>query len=244
MPAWARAKSARPGLSMWGSNFAPRNKRQGMTLGELLVASSIFLLVLGMVVGIMVMGVRMFHHASLRQGIEGDARRIAARLRQDLATTDFRTVSSVTRTVATDRRDGLAMAALSDWNEPTKFDAIGLPKWDRYKVYYATQESPGRLIRQEVNPSGMPTDGWVAPYANLSLNLQDNPQLNLSVLNSNSLSDIVVRFTAEPDFADNTVTVNCRLRKIGPQKAQTLQRADENLEFRLLLKARNTWPDI
>lgn len=223
---------------MWG------NDRRGMTLMEILVASGIFLLVLGMVVGIMVFGVRMFHHATLRQGVEGDARRISTRLRQDLAVTDFRTVSTVSRTVGTDRRDGLGMAALSDWSDSANFDAIGLPKWDHYKVYYATQETPGRLIRQDVGPPGRPSSGWLVPYVDLSTNLQDDPKLNSYLINSSSLSDIVMSFEAQPDMSENTVTIRCRLRKQGIQKGETERKADENLEFRLLLKAKNTWPDI
>ena len=210
-----------------------------------MVTMTVFLGILGLVVGMMIYGMRMFGQAALRQGIEGDARRLSTRLRQDLALTDFRTVGHQERTVGGHRRDGLAVAALSDWNDTANFEpGIGLPLWNQFRVYYATRETQGKLIRQVVAPPGVPSSGWTAPYGALSSNLDDDPTLNSDVLSSAVLTDMVESFRVQPDMSENTVTVFCRLRRSGGLKAGTQERSDETMEFRLLLKARNTWPDV
>jgi prepilin-type N-terminal cleavage/methylation domain-containing protein len=218
---------------------------QGFTLMELMITMSILLGILAMVVGIMIYGVRMFNHASLRQGLEGDARRLSTRLKQDVALTDFRTVSIQQRSLGAFRRDGLCMASLSNWDDDTNFQTgLGLPRWNRYTVYYATLETSGRLMRQDLEPSGVPVDGWSGPYGALSTNLREDPALNPAAVSSTVLSGHVQSFECETDLSENTVAVRCRLRQVGLQKAGSNQKSDESLEFRLLLKTKNTWPDI
>jgi len=206
---------------------------------------SVLLAILALVVAIMIYGVRMFGHTSLRQGLEGDARRISSRLKKDLALSDFHTVSVQERLVSGLRRDGVGLGSLSDWNDPSNFQAgLGLPRWNRYTVYYATQEATGRLVRQDIEPPGIPLAGWNSPYSALSSNLRDDPTLNTSVVSSTVLSSQVEHFECRADVSENTVTVVCRLREKGQNVAGTNKKGDESIQFRLLLKTKNTWPDI
>jgi hypothetical protein len=212
---------------------------------ELLVAISIFLLILGLVVGIFIYGVRMFQHASLRQGLEGDARRIAGKLRRDVVLTDFKTVGAIQRVDGTLRRDALSVAALTDWNQDSNFDpVINLPLWDQFVVIYSTKGLAGKLIRQVVDVPGVPSQGWSSPYPGLGGNIQDDPSLNADVVGSGVLSNQVEEFLVTPDISENSVTIRCKLRRTGLQKAGSNDKADETMEFTLLLKTKNSWPDI
>lgn len=221
-----------------------------MTLLELILSMAIFLGIMAMVFGIFIYGTKMFQQTSFRQGLEGDARRIAAKLRKDIALSSFQTVSALNRTTTasgpTLRRDAYAVGALSDWSDSANFrPGLGLPRWNQYIVCYATLDPEGRLLRQVISPTSVPSDGFLTPYAALSTNLANTPSYNSDVANTTTLSNQIESFQAEPDLSENTVTLTCSLRRRqGQKKAGTNKEIDESFEFRLLVKAKNTWPDI
>lgn len=84
----------------------------------------------------------LFQDTSTRQGSEMQLRAIKLLLQHDLELSDFWLTNKLKRPlIGEGNRDALSTANLSDWNDNTKFDpSTDRPRWDRYVVWYATQE--------------------------------------------------------------------------------------------------------
>ncbi|MBI3929657.1 MAG: prepilin-type N-terminal cleavage/methylation domain-containing protein [Armatimonadetes bacterium] len=231
-----------------------RNNRQGFSLIELLTAMFVLAFVLVMAFGMFTFGSNMFRQSLQRQSLQTEVERVKAVMERDLALTDFQTVAAVSRehsvTIAgiteSTRKDGLAISTLSNWNDDSLYDPVtGLPRYDRYIVYYATQEDPARLIRQEIAPSIVPAQGLSLPYGSLGANMADSPAVNTDVVRTTVLGDNVYAFRVERVHENTTVQVGLRLRRLGGHQGQSTQkRADENLEVDLVFRPQNTWPEF
>lgn len=186
---------------------------------------------------------RLFHQASLRQGLQSDALRFSGQLKRDCALSDFWRTEVCNR--ANDgglRRDGLALVGLSDWDDPSLFDPdTHLPLWDRYIVYYAPLEAPLRLYRQVVEPSSTPP---LPLYTALPDNIQDQPAWNQDVVQSTVLSDSVRTVEANKFLANGSVEVKLHLRRAGLKRANTNTQVVESLETTITVRLQNTWPKI
>lgn len=223
-----------------------------MVLIELIAAVAVFTMVLGIVFASFIAGSRMFYHATLRQGLQGDARRISSKLRKDMAMTDFNTVGILERSYASPegplRRDAICMAALHNWsnvNDPVNFQSgLTLPRWNRYVVIYPTMEEKARLFRTEVIPPAVPAEGFTGPYSEMGLNLNDDPSLNSHIEEWGMLSDQIRSFEVSRNLSEYTVTLGCTLRGEGKKKAHSEEVVEETLEFEVLIKTKNTWPDL
>ena len=192
---------------------------------------------------------RSFQHAVLRQGLQGESLRFSNILGRDNRLTNYHSTHVVPRLFTKSgglvvSRDGFAVAALSDWDDNSKFDTVtGLPIWDRHTVYYATDDADsGRLIRQSIDPGG-PTNG--DPFFALDSNLQSQPNLNTGVLNTQQLSSNVESFSATADDGSEALVVSLVLRRKGGVKRTSAgRRTDETLESQITLTARNTFPRL
>lgn len=224
-------------------------KKRGFSLLELIVSSSLFLLLFGMIFVVFTDGSRGFQQAVLRQDLQGDLMNLSARLRQDVRLSDFNSANLVGRTVTRSdgvdvSRDGLAFAALSDWDDPTNYDAVtGLPDWNRYTVYYATDSGNlGKVYRQVVDSGGSTGGG---PYLALPGNLGDDPTLNQDVISTNHLSDMVETFEVALEGGIQAISVRVVLRRRGTQRTGGAgERVDESLEASYSFAPRNTFPRL
>lgn len=223
--------------------------RKGITLIELMASLGIFSLVALGIFMTFAQSTRSFQHALLKQGLQGDSIKFGTLLSRDVRLTNYHSNEVVPRSYNTSggavvQRDGLAVAALSDWEDGSKFDAVtGLPLWDRYRVYYATNDQDsGRLIRQVVDPGG-PTNG--APYFALNANMRNAPELNNGVSTSLVISESVESLTAEVDDGSESINVTLVLRrKGGIRRSSGGVKTDEVLEVRYSLTAKNTFPKL
>lgn len=217
--------------------------KAGFSLLELLAAMAVLTLLLSLVFGSFIMATRCFYETSTRQSAETELRAIKVLLQRDLEGTSFWQVGSVSRPTAQGQRDGLSLVTLDDWSNNLNFDgASERPRWNRYVVWYATQEQPGRLVRQVIQPSSIPIP---ASYPNLGTNMNDiDPLANASVLGSRILSHNVLDFEVIPRLQNGSVRVRARLYRAGLKRALSNTQVEDTLEVTMTFRPRNTWPAI
>lgn len=220
----------------------------GYTVLEMMVTIFILGFVVLGVFGLFSIGSNGFRHTILRQGIQGDAARVASALRRDVRLTHLDSVTVEARNYTTAdgravRRDGLAFVSLSNWNDPNRFYTVTrLPRWDRYIVFYATNDRDlGRLVRQEIEPGGE-----IGPYPYLALpgNLAPAPVLNADVVETTILAENVLSFSARPNPATRTVEVALSLRQISGKLTGGQRKVDEIMELEFDFEPRNTFPKL
>ncbi|MBX3167323.1 MAG: hypothetical protein KF760_07920 [Candidatus Eremiobacteraeota bacterium] len=230
--------------------------KRGFSLLELCVSLGILSFVLLGIFGVFELGQSSFHFASLRQGLQSEARVAFYALGNDLRHSSFVTVTTVPRTVSvilprqesrgnqTLDRDGLCTAGVENWESPGAIDIhSGFPNFDSFVVYYGTSEPEGRLIRQVVRPA------LVGPYPNAEFSLvnsmHDNPLANSSRVGvTRTLSKRLLSFRARRDNDSRLVVVLLRLRGMGGAKPGTGARADETFELTLKTYPENTYPRV
>lgn len=208
-------------------------RKRGFSLIELLLASSLLVLVMALVMVAFRYGVDAFHRANLQQGAAGEVARIVASLRRDLRRAHVRTVTVLSRDHSSGQpRDAICIGTLQDWNAVSSFDGVnGLPKWDRYVSYYATME--GKIYRSHLDPSS--PDFSPVPFAPYSESyLSEDASLNPSEQTGYVLlSDQVEDF----ECAVNGNYVQVRIRVKG-----RTGRHQRVVEANLDVLAENTWP--
>jgi prepilin-type N-terminal cleavage/methylation domain-containing protein len=129
-------------------------KRLGFSLLETLVGMALLSTLLAVTFGLFQWGSRHSALAAMRQGLQSDAHRIFASVDGALFAAPRETLDVLQRSAGGRRRDALCAAALSDWADAALYDPVtGLPLWDRYVVFYATQADPlGSLLRLQLDP--------------------------------------------------------------------------------------------
>lgn len=226
-----------------------RVRQNGLSLLETMVSMSILAFVMGAVFLAFTESSRTFQHSLLRQGLQGDAAKMESLVGRDVRISDFYTRAIIDRSFTTSdgrvvERDGFSVAALSDWDEPTNFDSVtGLPLWNQYVVYYATNdEDSGRLVRQLVDGAGS-TGG--APYLGLATNMSNDPSLNGNVLTSTLVSSQVDEFRVDADDGTHALEIRLKLRRRdGRRRSGGEEKVDETLEVRFSPSALNTFPKL
>jgi prepilin-type N-terminal cleavage/methylation domain-containing protein len=222
-----------------------RRDSRGLTLIETMVTLGVFSMLLVFIFNTFSISTAIFQDTDVRQATETQMKSIKLLLQRDLELGDFWFINSVSRPqMDATLRDALAVGTLADWDDPAQFDATtGRPGWNRYIVWYATQEDPGRMIRQVVEPGGgVPLPG---AYAGLSTNLNDgDPNLNADLLISRTLSDRVKNFAVTPRLQNGTIQITIRLESRGAKRANSVDNTVENLGLDLVFRPRNTWPEI
>jgi len=122
-------------------------------------------------------GSRSFNIATSRSTLQGELNRSLARLQGEVRRSSASLLSVVTdpaRRVDGQRRDGISLSSLRDWQAAASYGANGDPLWNEFNVYYATRETPGRLLRRTYHPPGAtPYQTPMAGFA--SAMLVDNP---------------------------------------------------------------------
>lgn len=164
--------------------------RRAFSVIELLVASVMFLSLLGVVFLFFRYGTRAFAIANQRQGVQADALRVMDGLQSELKRTSgssvlFKRDLTRIRTVEGSpvHRDVVSFVSLKDWTDPTNtenFDVLNAqPKWNRYWVFYATTDQDrGNLVRLKVDPLPPPVAPRRLALDELDLLCRNDPALN------------------------------------------------------------------
>lgn len=214
-------------------------RHRGFTILELLVASFVLALLVTGIFFSFDYGARSFRISTARQGIQGELTRAYDSLRHDLRRSHARTVTIVPRTVTVDgtprRRDGLCLGGLIDWNRPESFDAVnGLPRWDRYILYYATAD--GQLVRSYLDPADPDFSPVAYDPLDPNLHMKDDPASNGGEQTGYSvLSRSLLEFQADTVPFTDRVTVRIAV-------AETNGRSTEAADVTLDIAPQNTWP--
>lgn len=227
-------------------------RSRGYSLIELLVACSLFLVVLAIVFLFFGFGTRAFQTASQRQGVQSDALRVLDGLQSDLKRSAGSSVTRVTRQRLVEtqnvQRDAICFAALKDWSnihDSDNFDLLtAQPKWNRYWVYYATNDSDlGQMIRLKVDPSPPPVAP--IPLPNVASLLQNDPQTvsyNGQRPDFSYLARNVLEFSVTV-AGDYEYLIILRLRELAPPKpGGGTTRLHETYELRMGVHPENTYP--
>lgn len=231
--------------------------RRAFSVLELMVASGLFLMLLGIVFFFFRYGTRAFVTANQRQGVQADALRVMDGLQADLKRTASKSVlilnnSARTRTLDTTtvHRDAVSLISLKDWSNPNNtenFDLAGSqPKWNRYWVYYATTDDDrGRMVRLKIDPLPppiSPTPLAVIKFAGLC---RDNPSLNQfdgAVPPHSYLCRNVYEFKADRD-GNNSFRLSLKLqekRQLRPDGG--VVQGTETYQLQMFVRPENTYP--
>lgn len=225
-------------------------KRPSHSRGFSLLEGVIVLLILGLLsagtVALFSFGTRGFQQAVLRQGLLGESERFRNKLKADYKPSHQGTLSVISRdmTLADGtvvRRDAFAFASLADWKNPASFTTTGLPRWNRYIVYYSTLQEPGRLIRQVLDVSVLFAP---VPYHDLNSNVSELPLTNANVVQTTILSKNVLSLEAERNDARQLLEVSLRLRDGGQFRVNSGAKVEEVQQSVFSLEALNTYPRL
>lgn len=187
-------------------------------------------------------GARGFYQALTRVGAVGEVNRLRAVAGRDLSLTHFNSVATHSREVGKVRRDGLSLAALSDWTDEDSFYLSELPRWDRWVVLYATTEEKGRLIRLELEPTPpLPLPG---AFGGLAGAMPQNPAGLDGLVRSTVLSEDVYSFEAEADRYLRVVRLRLLLWRGEGKKMTSETRAEELSEALIELSPMNSFPEL
>ena len=189
-----------------------------------------------------------------RQGLQAEARRIAAVLRRDLVLTHYRSAGYLNRVDATtgEQRDGMIFVGMDDWSntaDVTRFDSNLRPKWNRRVIWYATSReseklSPrgdrklGQLIRKVVDTGPIL---FPLPYTAFGP-MMASPQASTNDFKVYSRN--VVMFGAQLDPATETVTAHLVLRERSGTAPTGDKQIVESFEVFIDTHPENTWPAL
>lgn len=209
---------------------------RGFTILEVLVASLLFGLLSTTLFQAFRFGALSFQRAATRQDAQSALRMAYFSLRDDLRKSHFHTVSLLARNFQIEgrelRRDALVFGGLKDWNSTESFDAVnGLPKWDRYILYYGTRS--GLLVRAHIDPDRPDFSPNPFPELEPELYLREDPSLNRGYQSGfRTLSRDLLSFECSTEPATDQVQVRCLLQNASARKS----------EVSLTVYPQNTWP--
>ncbi len=223
------------------------SRRSGFTLIEMVVVTALLLIISGITFMLFTMGTRGYRHAVARTGAVGDLHAFNRLAGRDLTMTHIYSSKSRSRDVSTSRgtarRDGVCMVGLSDWGADSSFQpATGLPKWDRWIIYYATREPEGRLVRLEFERG--------APYYPLEpiSNLNDWMVEDLNTLPGDTRVTTVCQnvhaFEVETDEYQRLISLHITLYNKAGKRMGSDQQIEELLEARLEVTPMNSYPEL
>lgn len=162
------------------------SRRRGFSLLEMMFSVGLFGLLMVMVFAFFEFGTRSFYLSTMRQGVQSDALRVITGLQKELKRTNRGTVSSADRTnaIINKDRDAVSVGGLQDWSDRSNgnnFDLnSGLPKWNRYVIYYATVgPEKGTIYRLSVDPNPPPEAPTPIDPLVLQSTINDDPNSNL-----------------------------------------------------------------
>lgn len=198
--------------------------KRATTLLETLVACTVLSIMMVALFALFRMGTDMFQYSVTRQGLEGEARRVSTWLERDLRRT---VASSTLLETSRPKRHALCCPTLSRWDLPSSYSPqSGLPDWDRYLAYYATQN--GRFLRCLYNPGAAKAHSPWAVF-DPAAHLREDPRHNTDQEGYQTLADDVQELT----FGTDGKTILVKL---------ILEKQDKVSEMRLEIRPQNQEP--
>ena len=215
------------------------------------MVTAMLALVFGAVFIFFSMGARGFQAGISRTGAVGDVQTFTRVFKRDLSLTHYYSVSINERQVATSRgdvsRDGLCLAAISDWNDPDRFQvASGLPKWDRWVLYYANREDLGRLYRVEMERPATSLGNYypLQPKGNLGVLMIGNPSVLPDILKSSTLCSNVHSLSFRLDHSSQSVVTELTTYTDSSLRMTSQERLEEFNDSKLEIVPLNTYPPL
>ena len=214
---------------------------RGVALVELLVAISMFTLVMGLCLFAAVSGFRMFGQTNIRYQLQRDTGAIFAWLRRDIESTNLLKTQVLKRTSGDNNRDCLGIVSLGSWQEPIDVTPTGEPNWNRLVVYTATRDpEAGQLVRQvhEPNPGAVPINA-----AYLSSFLPGILDGSVQVFDQRRLAGGIAEFEVTRSIDNESLHFRLKLSQKAVEAGAGRPRA-EVLEVETAIHPRNTIPRI
>lgn len=219
----------------------------GFTLLETVVTTMVLGSLMLVIFAVFSLGASGFRVGSNRLQLQGDLRRVLIPLRRDLENSSFPSMSATVLEIATPqkpplplpsmpaRRDGICMNGLRDSLSDSSYaDGSGLPQWDCFVLYFATQDLPdGRLMRLLLKDATPSVLSLPRPLSLADLSFA-NP--DLISREARVVSDQVLGFQVRLDSSNQLVHVGLKLRTREPQL--------ELLEIEMTIDPLNTSPRL
>ncbi len=228
--------------------------RAGFTLLEALVSCAILGSLMLAACAVFELGMQGFRLGTTRLDLQGELRRVLTPLRKELRNSSYLSVSMVSPPLCSVqsnppqptpleavRRDAICFNGLRKW-VPGSYDVQnGLPKWDCYVVYFATQDSPdGTMVRMLFEDNTVDTITRPLSLAEADLTTGNTKLIDGEV---RRLSAQVMEFAVELNPAEQVVQLHLRIRgKAGRSLGR--QTTAEILEVRTAVRPANTWPRL
>lgn len=225
--------------------------RRGFSLLEVIMVCALMGFVMGGVFLLFRMGTRGFSRAVSESGAVGELQRATRVIQRDLRLTHFLSASDRQREVTTSdgkvERDGLAVAGLANWADPSNFEVgTELPKWNRWILFYADGEDKGRLHRLEIQRSRNAKGSYypLVPLGDLSSYMTSDPVQQEVALRVSTLCYQLRSFGVEIDPYKRLLRLTVRLNKDGVKRMTSEQRVQDSLEARFEISPMNSYPEI
>lgn len=142
--------------------------KRAFSLVELVLVMALFGLISLLIFSLLLSGTRSFNIVMSRSTLQSELNRSLARLQGEVRRSSGSLVSLVRdadRQVNGQSRHGVCLSALRDWRSADSYNSVGEPLWDEFVLYYATMQTPGRLLRRVYHPAGVP---FARPMAGLA----------------------------------------------------------------------------
>ena len=201
-------------------------------------------------------GVTGFKVGGNRLDLQGDLRRLLTPLRKDLQNSSFQSLSMVAVSASniplkppsptpsvTVQRDGLCMNALRNAQDEGSYNSdSGLPIWDCFICYFATQDAPdGKMIRMLLRD---PTHDTLSIPRSLSPGDLSLANPDLLANNIRVLSDQVMEFGVTLDPSNQLVRLHLKLRSKAGHQQMGGRSLVEVLEIDTTVDPANTNPRL
>ena len=225
-------------------------KRRAFSIIELFVVSAIFLSMVGVTFGIFEFGTRASMVSNSRHNLQAAATRAMLSLQNDLRRSSYATATPVLRTLSlggqTVQRDGLCFAGIANWSDASALNTtLGTPSFNRFFLFYATQQTEGRLIRSVIEPS-TPMNGQVSSFTSLdpALHLNDDPSTNSTEQKGYTLlAHDVVDFAVRESTVFSGFVVSLTLQQAGTAgPTGGTKRMDQRFQMEFEVSHLNTNP--
>lgn len=216
------------------------SRRPGFSLVEVMLAMALLSMVILGIFGVFDLGQSAFRLMASRQDLQSQARTALFPIERDTLQTALTTVTLDDRAERSAVVEGtsfprhaICMAGLDRWSDPTNFEALsGLPRWNRYLVYFATRQAGGFLVRWQVRPEAGASGTW----SDFSQGLPDDlamPTLpaGYELERQQTLAVNVLEFRVEPQ--EQTLIYHLKLRRRAGERLGGARPRDESFQLRL-----------
>jgi len=228
------------------------SKSRAFSLMELVVVMSLLGLIIGGAFLIFRMGSRGFQQAIVKTGAVGDIHRFSRVAHRDIGLSHFNSAEvekrQITEAGETLERDGVGICGLSDWSDASNFGGtLGLPNWNRWTLFYATDEAKGRLIRletQRAKPSGSLNYYPITPMPGIADLMSNDPIQLPQALRVTTLCHNVRSFSAELDTYKRIVKMTLVLHNKTGRRMTSQQTVEDYLETRVEIYPVNSYPEL